>query len=225
LLSFIFLKRRCRDCGAKISWRYPFVELIAAVILLLLYLEYGFAIDFFRFGFFFLLLIVVSMIDIEYHAIPIVLCFAGICLGLTFNLFETVLLIKRGFLSANSLVNLPIVAGFRNLFFAFGFAYFFKFFGDIGLNIYLSWRKKDSIEGEKESLGLGDVDFMGMVGVYLGLSKAVMVFFIAPFVAIIYAVFALIFKKSHLIPYLPYLSVASLIVYYWGDKILFMLTM
>ena len=94
------------------------------------------------------------------------------------------------------------------------------FFGDIGIDFYLKLRKQESIEGERESLGLGDVDFMGMVGVFLGIKAAVLVFFIAPFIALLYSIFALIFKKSHLIPYLPYLSLATVITFFWGNKIL-----
>jgi prepilin signal peptidase PulO-like enzyme (type II secretory pathway) len=115
---------------------------------------------------------------------------------------------------------LPFVLALRNLILGFGFGYLFKFFGDVFIDVYLTLRKKESIEGERESLGLGDVDFLGMVAVFLGIKSAVLVFFIAPFFAVLYSVFALIFKKSHLIPYLPYLSLATITVFFWGDKIL-----
>jgi len=69
-------------------------------------------------------------------------------------------------------------------------------------------------------LGLGDVDFMGMVGTFLGAKCVVLTFFIAPFIAFFYAIFALILRKSHIIPYLPYLSLATFVSFLWGDKIL-----
>lgn len=34
LLSFILLRGRCRNCGAKISWQYPAVELITSILFL-----------------------------------------------------------------------------------------------------------------------------------------------------------------------------------------------
>ncbi|MEK7081772.1 MAG: prepilin peptidase, partial [Patescibacteria group bacterium] len=35
--SFIFLRGRCRSCRAKISWQYPLVEILTAVIFLFLF--------------------------------------------------------------------------------------------------------------------------------------------------------------------------------------------
>ena len=218
IISYFLLKGRCRNCRAKISLRYPVVEIVTACLFLFLYQKFSFSEEFFKFAFFFSLLIVVSFIDIAYHAIPASLCFVGIVAGMIFSIHETVIFIKMGYRGS-----LPIVEAFKGLVFGFGFTYLFKFFGDISLNIYLVLKKQDSIEGEKEALGLGDIDFMGMVGVFLGGVLVVTTFFIAPFIAVVYSIFALIFKKSHLIPYLPYLSVSAFISFLWGERILSLL--
>lgn len=217
ILSYIFLRGRCRKCKERISFRYPLIELITGVVFLVLYLNLGLSVNLAKYCFLFSLLIVVSFIDIDYHAIPVHLCFIGIVVGLGFSLWASFKFIKAGIFDYNVF---PIVSSLKGLFFGFGFTYCFKFFGDIFINFYLKIRKKESIEGETESLGLGDVDFMGMIGVFLGIKSVVLVFFLAPFFAIIYTVFALIFKKSHLIPYLPYLSLATITVFFWGNKIL-----
>ena len=215
IFSYLILRAKCRSCRGKISFRYPLVEIITACLFLVLYHKFSLSLDFFKFALFFSLLVVVSFIDIDYHAIPVYLCFLGIAAGLLFSIYETALALRRGDIS-----NLAVVSAFKNLIFGFGFAYCFKFFGDVLLSLYLSLRKKDSIEGEKESLGLGDVDFMGMTGVFLGIPLVVTTFFIAPFIAVVYSIFAFIFKKSHLIPYLPYLSAAAFISFLWGKDIL-----
>jgi len=216
ILSYLLLRGRCRGCSEKISPRYPIVELITAIFFLVLYLKLGFTLELVKYVFLFSILVVVSFIDIDYHAIPIYLCFIGIIGGLLFTLWPTLELLKAGVFELKAL---PFYKAFTGLLFGFGFTYAFKFFGDIGLDFYLKLRKQETIEGETESLGLGDVDFMGMVGVFLGMKAVVLVFFIAPFIALLYSIYAIFFKKTHLIPYLPYLSLATVITFFWGNKI------
>lgn len=216
LLSYVLLSGRCRSCKETISLRYPLVELITGLVFFFLYIKLGFGLELFKYIFLFCLFIIISFIDIDYFSIPVYLCFIGIMGGLIFSLVESLAMLGAG----GDLERLPLFAAFKGLVFVMGWTYLFKLFSDVFLNIYLYLRKKDSIEGEKEALGLGDVDFMGLVGVFFGIKAGVLVFFIAPFLGIVYSVYALIFKKSHLIPYLPYLSSAAIIVFFWGDRIL-----
>jgi len=218
LISFFALAGKCRKCKGKISLRYPLVECITAIFFVILYNQLGYSPVLYKYLFFFCLLIVVSFIDIDYHAIPAYLCFVGILFGLFYDLIFTAHLLARGMITDWQFV--PILRSLKGLIFGLGFTYLFKFFGDIAIGLYLSWRKKESIEGEKESLGLGDVDFMGMVGVFLGMKQVVLVFFLAPFFALLYSAAALFLKKSHVIPYLPYLSLASVAVFFWEKQIL-----
>ncbi|MBD3263749.1 MAG: hypothetical protein GF375_01440 [Candidatus Omnitrophica bacterium] len=217
LLSYLFLKGRCRQCGQKIAWRYPVVEVITAVLFLFLYVQVGFNLLFLEFIFLFSVLILVSFIDIEYHAIPAYICIIGILGGLFMKAVASWPMLKEDPLSVTST---PLFRSLKGMIFGFGFVYFFKLLGDLFISVLLRIRKKDSIEGEKESLGLGDVDFMGMIGVFMGIKGVVLTFFIAPFFAVLYSVFALMFRKSHLIPYLPYLSLAAITTFFWGHKIL-----
>jgi leader peptidase (prepilin peptidase)/N-methyltransferase len=229
ILSYIFLKGKCRYCQRKISFRYPLVESICGFLVVILYLKFDLSLIFLKYLFFFSFLIVVSFIDIDYHALPVYLCFLGIAAGLFFSILESNLFdIFADLAKIVSFLQTGrypfFVSSFfhslEGLIFGLGFVYLFKLFGDIFIGIYLSLRKKDSIEGEKESLGLGDVDFMGMIGAFLGAKATVFIFFLAPFFALGYSIFALIFKKSHLIPYLPYLSLASLVWFFFKDNIL-----
>lgn len=58
----------------------------------------------------------------------------------------------------------------------------------------------------KEAMGLGDVHLMGAAGTVTGPLFIVVAFFVAPFFGLVWAVFQLFFKKSHEIPYGPFLS-------------------
>lgn len=218
IISFFILKAKCRNCKAKISLRYPLVELITAIFFLVLYIHFGFSLNLLKYLFFFCFLIVVSFVDIDYHAIPAYFCFLAIIVGLFFDIVMTFISLKSG--TALSIRSLPIFKSLVALIFGLGFTYLFKLFGDIFISIYLALRKKESIEGERESLGLGDVDFMGVIGVFLGVKTVIFVFFLAPFFALLYSLAASFFKKSHLIPYLPYLSLAAATMFFWGNQII-----
>lgn len=70
VFSWLFLRGRCRDCGAKISPVYPAVELLNALLWLAAYLLYGFHPFFFVCAAFLPALIVVSFIDAAHREIP-----------------------------------------------------------------------------------------------------------------------------------------------------------
>ncbi|MDD4294893.1 MAG: prepilin peptidase [Candidatus Omnitrophica bacterium] len=230
VLSFLMLKGRCRQCNSKISLRYPLVEILTAVLFFSLFIKLGITVVFFKFCFLFALFIILSFIDIDYHAVPGYLCVFGIIVGLIFEFFISGGMWPILFDLADGMRKFSegvawypessFLKAIIALILGLGFTYLFKLFGDVLVSILLKIKKQEDIEGETESLGLGDVDFMGMVGVFLGANAVLPVFFIAPFFAILYAVIALLFKKSHLIPYLPYLSIAAIVFFFWGNKIL-----
>ena len=58
----------------------------------------------------------------------------------------------------------------------------------------------------KEAMGLGDVHLMGAVGAVIGPVFVVIAFFIAPFFGLGWALYRMFFKKTHEIPYGPFLS-------------------
>ena len=77
LISFIILRGKCRDCGGKISWRYPLVELITALLALLLFLKFGLTLKFLIFFIFTAVLIVITFIDLDHQIIPDILTLPG----------------------------------------------------------------------------------------------------------------------------------------------------
>jgi leader peptidase (prepilin peptidase)/N-methyltransferase len=68
----------------------------------------------------------------------------------------------------------------------------------------------------KEAMGFGDVTLMAMIGAFLGWQPCVMIFFGAPFLALLVAVIQAISTGRRDIPYGPYLcAVAVLVIVYW----------
>lgn len=84
VISYIFLKGKCRYCGEKISLRYPAVELITAVLFYLIYLKYG--LTFFTIKYIVLasLLIVIGMIDLDTTDVYFSTTIIGIIFGVSF---------------------------------------------------------------------------------------------------------------------------------------------
>ena len=65
VISYLFLKRKCRKCGEKISINYPLVELLNGVLYLLIFLRFGLSLSFVFYSLLTSLLIVISYIDLD----------------------------------------------------------------------------------------------------------------------------------------------------------------
>jgi leader peptidase (prepilin peptidase)/N-methyltransferase len=78
VLSWLLLRGRCRSCGTAIAWRYPLVELCTGLLLALVVLVVGTDSNELWLGLAFaLLLLPVTVIDIDFRIIPNTLMIAG----------------------------------------------------------------------------------------------------------------------------------------------------
>jgi leader peptidase (prepilin peptidase) / N-methyltransferase len=82
VLSWLLLRGRCRSCGEPIAWRYPLVELATAVLLALTVVVVGPNEDVWLGLAFVLLLVPVTVIDIDLRIIPNKLTIAGTVVAL-----------------------------------------------------------------------------------------------------------------------------------------------
>ena len=69
-------------------------------------------------------------------------------------------------------------------------------------------------------MGLGDVPLMAAIGAVIGAAHAVLAFFLAPFAALLWAVFLMIRRRPNVLPYGPWLVAAGIIVLLAGRPIL-----
>ena len=67
VLSYLFLKGKCRYCHTHIPMRYTVVELIGSISVLLNYLHYGFTPTFFLISGVIFVFICIFFIDIEHY--------------------------------------------------------------------------------------------------------------------------------------------------------------
>lgn len=211
LLSFLLLKGRCRHCGKPISLRYPLVEFITGSFFLLMGSIYGTQPQAVYYCLFFSLLCVATFVDIQYQIIPDEISVGGAAAALVLNALAGIKLHPAAFdwhPFIRSLIGAGAGAG---IIYAAGVLF------DL---VYFRILKKPPVEGETSSMGMGDVKLMAMIGAFLGPDKAVMTFFLAPFPGAVVGIVNLIFKKSHVIPYGPFLSLAAILSFLLGDRIL-----
>lgn len=95
ILSYILLKGKCRYCHSLISIRYSLIELFSGFIFLLFYTLYGFSFVFLVYSILSVILLIISLIDLDFMIIPdelIVLC---LCLIILFIYINNVSCIER----------------------------------------------------------------------------------------------------------------------------------
>lgn len=88
VISYIFLKGKCRTCGEKISIKYPIVELITGILFVLTFLKFGLSIDLIKFIILISILIIVSFIDFEYGIIPGKIMIISASFGVILNIIS-----------------------------------------------------------------------------------------------------------------------------------------
>lgn len=227
LLSYLFLRGKCRHCKAKISVIYPIVELATAVLFLAMFYQFGRTLDFLHALIFVSILIPIFVIDLQHHIIPNYLIIIGSILGIviigaiSYQRSDIIYLLKRlaGFVIGGGVLWLVAIIANEIL-------YRFKL-----MNRFLRKPKggdkqkselSNSFEVELrkptiEVMGGGDIKLMALNGLFLGLwPELVMVIGLS---SILGAVIGLIAKKSmnSRIPYGPFIAVAAVVVLLWGD--------
>lgn len=214
VLSFFILRGRCRDCGKKISWQYPVVELITGSLFLLIFWNLNFEIwDLFQiliFGFWIFIascLIVIFVYDLRYYIIPDKIVYPAI----------VVVLISRIF-SAFVVFNLPaplvkggvggLIGNFLPfLFSAFGAAVFF-------LAIVLITKGK--------GMGIGDIKLAFLMGLILGWPNILAALFLAFFAGAVVGIILILVGRKTLksqIPFGPFLVGGTIFVLLFGSQI------
>ncbi len=195
ILSYLILRGKCRHCKEKISLIYPAVELLSGLLFLSLYLKYGLSWEFAAGLFLFSSLLVIFFIDLKYQLIPDVIILPGIIVGFIFSF-----LLKLP----------PFLESLIGFFVGGGLLYFMAIFGD---KLF-----------KKESMGGGDIKLAAMLGTFLGWKMVLMVIFLASLLGAIVGIIFIIFSKrmrgKRLIPFGPFLAIATLLTIFFGNQLI-----
>jgi leader peptidase (prepilin peptidase)/N-methyltransferase len=206
LLSYLMLGGRCRTCKAPISPRYPLVEALTGLI----------------FGLFFCkfvlrggqplsvyiacvalssALIVSSFVDLEFYVIPDEITLWGTALAPIYSLLFPAL-----HPSTDPLRGIALLGNTRLDALAASLIGIL-----VGGGLILITALLGSMALRKEAMGMGDVKLMAMVGGVVGWKLSVIIYFLAPFFALLGAIPLLWSGKERKLPYAPFLSVATLV--------------
>lgn len=194
VISYLFLRGKCKNCKKRISWIYPFFEVITGIMFLLSYVVFGFQIKFFISITFLSILIIITISDIKYFIIPDEVLIVGTIILIVEFIINTIL---NKLSIYNGIIN-PLLNGLGS----FCILYIFKILGDILF--------------KKESLGGGDIKLLFVVGLVLGLDMSIVTIFIAAFIALPISIVYLIKNDDNVLPFGPYLSIGAAIILLTG---------
>ncbi|MBX7231963.1 MAG: prepilin peptidase [Bdellovibrionales bacterium] len=193
VISWILLKGRCRYCKLKISWKYPLVESLMAVLFGLIFYYYQWSwttleLLIFAFG-----LVTVSFIDFDHMILPDEFTLSGIVIGLLGSFLNP----QRHFLSS--------LAG---VFLGGGFLWAIAV-------IYFAMRKQ-------EGMGGGDIKLLAWIGAVLGWESIPFVILVSSLLGSLVGMTYVFRGGAGLkasIPFGPYLALAALIYIFGGQSI------
>lgn len=204
LLSYIFLKGRCSSCQQKISFVYPFVEFLTAVVSLFLFLKIGLNLEFYFISILFYILILLSFIDLRYKAVPDYLLVLISCIMLLYLFLFHQEHIGAYFIFAGGIVILELFV-----------TYYIQ-------NIKSALLKDESLK-EQKALGEGDIPIIALMGGLLGIELGLFALFLSAIFAIIPSLIQMISKKERETAFIPYLSLALFITFISENEIVYLI--
>jgi leader peptidase (prepilin peptidase)/N-methyltransferase len=193
LISYVWLRGKCGDCGIKISLRYPLVELLTALLFTLTaYLHFNFL--YWPFQFYFLAALVAStFIDLDHWIIPDKITLPGIVIG---------------FLGSFLLPNMPWIGSLAGIIAGGGILYLVAW-------AYRAYAGRDGIGG-------GDIKFLAMTGAFLGAQGALVTLVLSSALGSVLGIFLLVVRKKSggtAIPFGPFLALGALAAFLFGERL------
>ena len=202
IFSWFILKGHCAFCKAPISKMYPIVEIVTALIFLFVSFKEGMGVNWLIISLVFSFLFALSVIDIKYYAVPDSLNFVALILSLLLPLFNFIVDYMMQDLQNFVAYQDALIVNFKNAIL-------------IALLLFLlGYIVKIVIK--KDALGEADIIVVATMGALLGFPLVLVAIYIATLLAIIPAIFA----RNHMVAFVPFLALGTLITYLFSDTFL-----
>jgi len=194
VLSYLWLKGRCRNCKAPIAFRYPLVELMTGTLAIAMLFKFGLTIEGVVYFVFMSSLLVITFIDIDHKIIPDIISLPGIPIGLAASFVLPAMTFKSSLLG--------LLAGGGSL-------------------LLVAWTY--SLITRKEGMGGGDIKLLGMIGAFVGWKGVIFTIFAASLTGTLVGMIVMLLKGKNLkfaIPFGPFLSIGAMSYVFFGEKVL-----
>jgi leader peptidase (prepilin peptidase)/N-methyltransferase len=194
LVSYVLLCGRCRACGGAISFRYPFVEALSGVMLVLLLYRFGFSPALAVYAAFVAALIVISFIDLDHQIIPDVISLPGIVLGLVVSA------LGQGPPLLDSVVGVLVGGGI----------------------LYAVAAGYHAFTG-REGMGGGDIKLLAMIGAFLGWRGVLVTLIVGSFTGAVVGTILIVARRTDSripIPFGPFLALGAVCALAFGDRLI-----
>jgi leader peptidase (prepilin peptidase)/N-methyltransferase len=161
VFAWLWLRGKCRACGAAISAMYPLIELATGLLFVAAFLEFGITQTTVKWLFFTCLILILTVTDLRVRLLPDVVNWPGFAAGLMFSAFVPPDHGLAGVLLGKLLqARVPgFAAGILD--------------GILGaaFGSFLLWGLAAGYKAVRghEGMGMGDVKMIAMIGAFLGL--------------------------------------------------------
>ena len=185
VFSYVFLLGKCKNCKKKISCFYPLFELLTGIMFALSYVVFGFSLECLYSIVFLSMLIIIIISDYQTMIIP----------DSVLIVFSAILILIKYFMFDMNVVGESLIAALLS----FIVMLLIKLLGDFMF--------------KKESMGGGDIKLLGVFGFVLGFPMSLISIFLAAIIALPISIIILKLKKTHEIPFGPFLAIAAIIIF------------
>lgn len=193
VFSFVFLRGKCAGCGARISPRYPAIEILSALMVLAVVTRFGLSIESAAYIGLTWALIALAFIDVDTQLLPdsitLPLTWAGLVVNAIF-----------GFV--------PLIDSLWGAVFGY-------------LTLWSVYWLFKLVTG-KEGMGYGDFKLLAALGAWMGWQMLPIIILLSSLVGAVIGISMIIIMgrdKNIPIPFGPYLAAAGWIALIWGDQI------
>ena len=192
VLSYVFLRGRCRQCQTRISMRYPIVELVTAAIFVVHYFVFGWTPLLAVRALFAAAMVALFAIDLEHQLLPDAITLPGLVVGLIASAF-----LPPGIRDA--LIGVLVGGG---VLWAIGEAYY-RYSG-------------------QEGMGGGDVKMLAMIGAFLGWQLVIVTLVLSSVAGSVIGLAIIAIKRGgmkYALPFGTFLAMAAVAASLWGEPI------